>query len=66
MHVAVDLHLSVVDKACAQLRDSSDRQIVGVQCDVTKIEELEKVAQVVNEEVSGHAIGMVLQCRRDF
>ena len=61
MHVVlVDLHMSVVDKACAQLRElAPDRQIVGVQCDVTKIEELEKVAQVVNEEVSDHAIGMV-------
>ena len=61
MHVVlVDLHMSVVDKACAQLRElAPDRQIVGVQCDVTKIEELERVTQVVNEEVSGHAIGMV-------
>ena len=61
MHVVlVDLHMSVVDKACAQLRElAPDRQIVGVQCDVTKIEELEKVAQVVSEEISGHPIGMV-------
>ena len=49
MHVVlVDLHLSVVEKACAQLRElAPDRKILGVQCDVTNIEELEKVAQVV-------------------
>ena len=61
MHVVlVDLHLSVVEAACEKLRElAPDQQVIGVQCDVTKIEELEKVVQVVDEKMANHPIGMV-------
>jgi len=61
MHVVlVDLHLSVVEAACEKLRElAPEQQVIGVQCDVTKIEELEKVVQVVDEKMTDHPIGMV-------
>ena len=61
MHIVlVDLHLSVVEAACEKLRELAPGQkIIGVQCDVTKIEELERVAQVLDEKIANHPIGMV-------
>ncbi|MFL2527938.1 MAG: SDR family NAD(P)-dependent oxidoreductase [Candidatus Azotimanducaceae bacterium] len=61
MHVVlVDLHLSVVEAACEKLRElATGQKIIGVQCDVTKIEELERVAQVLDEKIPNHPIGMV-------
>ena len=61
MHIVlVDLHLSVVEAACEKLRElAPEQQVIGVRCDVTKIEELEKVVQVVDEKMTDHPIGMV-------
>ncbi len=61
MHVVlVDLHLAVVKGACSELRKlAPNRHIVGLQCDVTKIEELEQLAKVVNEKLGDYPIGMV-------
>ena len=61
MHVVMlDLHSSAVEAACKALRELAPKQnIIGIQCDVTKIEELDQAAQLINKKLGNYPIGMV-------
>ena len=61
MHVVlVDLHRSVVDSACERLKELVDQQkVIGVQCDVTRVEDLERCVTEIQEKIPDSPIGMV-------
>ena len=61
MHVVlVDLHRSVVDSACERLEELVHQQkVIGVQCDVTRVEELERCVTEIQEKIPDSPIGMV-------
>jgi len=61
MHVVlVDLHRNVVESACKRLKSLVDQQkVIGVQCDVTKVEDLDRCVIEIQEKIPDCSIGMV-------
>ena len=61
MHVVlIDLHRNVVESACERLKALVGQQkIISVQCDVTKIQDLEQCIVEIQEKIPDCSIGMV-------
>ena len=61
MHVVlVDLHAKIVESACLKLRGLvEDRRIIGVQCDVTRPDELSRCVSTILQEIPDTDIGVV-------